>query len=599
MSRWMAVAVVVVLAAVWSAPAAAQVPQDTLPADSLAVDQTARFLEAQQQVAMRMPVLPQLGAAGIQPPGSRIVFDRDSIDWLHGLTLGDLLAQVPGTYLWRGGWYGRTESVSYRGRGVGSAEYFLDGAAYLPAGIDSVGVDPAFISLSFLDRVEIERLPGRLRIHLFTKRHDRLAPRSRIGITTGDADIARYEGSLERRTASGFGFALAADYLSSPTVVVQETRYSNNHFWLQGSYLPSPRFGVQYQVVRSAPKRRPFVTAPAGVPDTLSLGYDATRSDAQLRLSYHNRPDGLGASADVLYAATGWDGSELDQKIHQVGGIVALRSPTASFGGSAFYRSRWTPLDVRASAAWAPVGSLSGSVEAAFQAHDNDRSSRWTLVRAGFAPVRGFSLTGAARIGRELGAPALDADTTQAIRDYEAAVSWQRARVGLEMAYTRTSTYAPFAPAEFVRIGAIGQVPASEWLTVAVRVAPLRWVTLESWFSDPRKVAGVEGIPPTHSMMRGTIRSKFLRTFPSGQFDLKLQLGLESWGTGTIGRDPAGNPLALKGATFLRTLVQFQIGRFAFFWDRGNLTGSALGYVPGFRLPQYGTTFGVRWEFLN
>ena len=35
------------------------------------------------------------------------------------------------------------------------------------------------------------------------------------------------------------------------------------------------------------------------------------------------------------------------------------------------------------------------------------------------------------------------------------------------------------------------------------------------------------------------------------------------------------------------------------YWDRGNLTTTDLTFVPGFRIPDYGTTFGVRWEFLN
>jgi hypothetical protein len=221
------------------------------------------------------------------------------------------------------------------------------------------------------------------------------------------------------------------------------------------------------------------------------------------------------------------------------------------------------------------------------------------LVRGGIEPVRGLAVTGAARIGSEVAAPALAADTTQMIRDYEASAGWQGSRVGVEVVYTRTSAFAPFAPAEFLRVPSLGAAPRSEWVTVAARLAPLRWLTLESWYSDPRQVAGVEGIPPSHSVTRGTIRSKFLRTFPSGAFDLKLQLSLETWGTGTIGRDDGNTPIVLEGATYLRSLVQFQIGTFSFFWDRGNLTGSRQGYVPGFRMPQYGTTFGVRWEFLN
>jgi hypothetical protein len=97
----------------------------------------------------------------------------------------------------------------------------------------------------------------------------------------------------------------------------------------------------------------------------------------------------------------------------------------------------------------------------------------------------------------------------------------------------------------------------------------------------------------------GTIRSKFLRKFPSGTFDLKLRLSVENWGTGVAGRDTLGVPLTLRGATFFRSLIQFQLGSFSVYWDRVNLTSSHLGYVPGFEIPAFGSNFGVRWEFLN
>ena len=49
-------------------------------------------------------------------------------------TVGDLLTQVPGVYLWRGGFIGRPEPVNYQARGASSAEYYLDGLPYVAAG---------------------------------------------------------------------------------------------------------------------------------------------------------------------------------------------------------------------------------------------------------------------------------------------------------------------------------------------------------------------------------------------------------------------------------------------------------------------------------
>jgi hypothetical protein len=166
------------------------------------------------------------------------------------------------------------------------------------------------------------------------------------------------------------------------------------------------------------------------------------------------------------------------------------------------------------------------------------------------------------------------------------------------VAYARVSAFSPPAYAEFPRIVSLAPAPRTEWITASARVALLQWLTFDGWYSDPRS-GGAEGIPPTHAVAAATIRSKFLRRFPSGTFDLKLRLALESWGTGVMGQDTFGSPLTLRGATFLRSLIQFQLGGFSVYWDRVNLTSSRLGYVTGFEIPAYGSNFGVRWEFLN
>lgn len=582
-------------------PAWAQILDDTLAPDSLAedtVDYTARFLEAQGQVALRVPVLAPLEPPGPRPALTRAVFTRDSIEWGHAVTVGDLLSQVPGVFLWRGGFIGRPEPVNYQARGAGSAEYYLDGLPYVPTGVDSLAVDPALLSISFLERIEVERWPGLLRIYLFTRRHDRLAPRSRIAIARGDGDYARYEGALERRFRNGLGFSIAADYLNSPTASGSSSTYSNTQFLLQGSYIPSPRIGFQYQLLRSSPNRRPFVVADPIPDDTIGLGFDATRTDAQFRLSWRRTEEGLGPRVDLLYGRTGWDGAGIEQQVNQVGGAVAWRAPTFSLGASAYHRTRWTALDVRGTLGWSPLPAFTARAEAVHQRHYGGRNSDFVALSAGLQPVRGLALTGSARFGNVVTAPAITTDTAQEISDYEAAIGWERERLGLRLALSRTAAFNPFGYAEFPRVASLGAVPEVEWVTAGVRLAPLRWITLEGWYSDPRDVVP-EGIPPTHSVAAVTLRSKFLRQFPSGAFDLKLRFSVESWGTGVIGRDAGGVPIRLGGATFFRSLLQIQLQSFQLFWDRGNLSASELTYVPGFELPAYGTVFGVRWEFLN
>ncbi len=579
----------------------AQILDDSLTIDSLSqdtVDYTARFLAAQEQVGVRVPVMPLPGVNGPEPALTRIVFNRDSIEWANAATLSDLLLQVPGVFLWRGGFIGRPEPVNYQGRGSTSVEYFLDGLPYIPAGVDSVGVDPALFSIALLDRVEVERWPGLLRVHLFTRRHDRLAPRSRVGVASGDRDYARYDGAFERRGKAGVGIGLAGDYLSSPTASGESSDYSNTQFWGQVSYVPpSGKFGLQYQLVRSSPDRRPFVSdiVPG---DTIGLGYDATRTDAQVRLALRSRPDGLGTSLDLTYARTAWDGAGVKQQVNQAGGWLGYRGRTASLGASALYRTRWTSLDLRGTAGWAPAAQFVANAEVVYQRHDGDRQSKYVSLAGGFQPVRGLALTGTARLGDQVAAPSIITDTAQKLRDLGATVGWESDRIGLEAGWARTAAFNPFAYADFPRIVSLAPLPETEWFTVKARIRPLRWIALEGWYSDPKN-GTPDGIPPTHSYGSVTIRSKFLRQFPSGIFDLKLQLSAETWGDGVIGRDATGAPITLRGATFIRSFVQLQLQRFMIYWDRGNLTTTDLDYVPGFELPNYGTRFGVEWEFLN
>jgi hypothetical protein len=595
-------AVALLLLGVFASPLHAQIADDdttTIESEQDSVSTTERFLKEQLQVNVRVPVLPRLGVEGPRPPLTRIVFTRDSIEWGHAATVGDLLTRVPGVFLWRGGYIGRPEPVSYQGRGGASAEYYLDGIPYVPAGVDSITVDPALFSISLLDRIEVERWPGQLRVHLFTKHHDRAAPHSRIAVARGDEDFARYEASLERRFRSGFGFGLGADYLSSPTISGTSSDYYNTQVLVQGHYIPSESFGVQYRLLRSGPERDPFVTTASGIEDTIGLGYEATRTDAQFRMMLKGTGrEGFGPRADLIYARTGWDGGGVDQQINQVGGNLTYQAPSFSVSVSAFHRTRWTPLDVRASMGWNPIPLFSARGELVHQRHFGGRNSDYANLAAGLDLARGLAISGTARIGKVVAAPAILTDLEQDVRDYQAALSWNRSRLGFQVAYARTAAFVPPGYAEFSGITSLAPTPSAEWITASARVAPLQWLTFEGWHSDPRNVTP-DGIPPTHSVATATIRSKFLRKFPSGTFDLKLSLALESWGTGVIGRDALGAPVTLRGATFVRSLIQFALGGFSVYWDRVNLTSTRLGYVPGFEIPAFASNFGVRWEFLN
>ncbi len=588
-----------VLGLLWSTRSVqAQIPLDSLPADSLlrdTINTTERYLKAQAANSVLLPVLPLVGVAGPEPPTSRIILDRDSLDWALAETVGDLLQRVPGVYLWRGGWLGRTEYPNYRGRGPASVEYFVDGLPYLPLGPDSLGVDPSYFSLSQFERIDIERLPGQLRVRLFSRRHSSQAPGSRVGITSGDKSIARYIGALAYRFRSGLGFSLGGERMVAPTATGASSDFDITNARLQLDFVPSARFGMEAQLITSTPDRKPFVAV-----DTLELGLKGTRNDAQFRVFWRTRPDDLGLRVDGLVGRTTFKGSGVDDQIRQGGVVAAWRRPTFGLTARAFNRSRVTPFDLSAQAGWNPVAPFSASVEAGYQTHDLSRKSQWVGGRAGLTLPLGVQLAGSARLGKIVATPTILTDQPQQLIDWQTTLSWQRRWAGLELGYGHTDDFRPVAYRSFTpSVDSIAPAPATDWVTLGWRLQPRQWFTLEGWYSDPRGGKTPEGLPPTHSMTSATIRSKFWRTFPSGIFDFKAQVAYETWGDGIIGRNAAGQPLALDGASFWRTMIEIRLDSFILYWDRYNLQASRKSFVPGFGILNFGSTFGVRWEFTN
>ncbi len=309
--RGVPVAGLVVLCCLAGTAVEAQSPEE-MAADSQrnaadTVNLSARYLEGQALAKIRLPVAPRLDPDGIMPSGSRIVLDKEAISWATAETVAGLLLEVPGLYLWRGGWLGRPEYASYQGRGATSVEYFLDGLPVTPVGPDSVGIDPALLPLNLIDHVEIERWAGLLRVRLYTPRHNLAAASTDILVATGDGSFSRYGGRIQKRFRSGIGYALAADYWDALTSDAASSAAQETNVWFQLSYLKGERWGLQYQYVMQSPTRDPYVTN-AG--DSIGAGVKGTRGDMQLRAFLKGGSGDLTRQADLVFSSTGWSGSE-------------------------------------------------------------------------------------------------------------------------------------------------------------------------------------------------------------------------------------------------------------------------------------------------
>ncbi|HEX5633688.1 MAG TPA: hypothetical protein VFX50_10675, partial [Gemmatimonadales bacterium] len=488
---------------------------------------------------------------------------------------------------------------NYRARGAGAVEYVLDGVPYVALGTDSLAVDPVWLPLSMLDRVEIETWPGQLRVHLVTRRNDRLAARSLIGLGRGTNSLTKFEAQLEMRSRKGLTFSLAADYYNTgdvPSVSSAGDFYRNTALWLQLGYVPSPRKGVVAQVLRGGP-RRLSPTGDEAAPDAV----DGRRNDYLVRGFLRSRDDGTGTGADLFLGLSSWDGAdvEIQQTVGHVGGTLSLRGATSSASLTAAWRSRWTPLDARAQVAWSPAPAFSLRGEAAYQMHSESRSAAWVGGNVSLGLVGPIRVLGSARAGSILLTPAIADAESQSVVDLSGAVAWESRPFMLQVGITRTDAFEPTAfPTFSGTVQSIAPVPGLNWLSVKGRITPVNWLSVQGWFDTPLDVTP-EGQPIDHLVGEAEIRSKFLRRFQSGAFDLRLSMGWERWGIGVMGMSPEGVVVNQTSQNYFRFRLQFAIQSFTAYLERYNMNNQVTGYVPG--RPIFGNSqiFGVRWGFLN
>lgn len=565
-------------------------------ADTLST--TDRLLKAQKDGSVLAQPISRCGVSPLLPRGGRIVFDRDSIDWAAAQSVGELLARVPGVYVERADWIGMPELVNVSGHGSASVEYALDCTPWQPIGPDSVAVDP-LIPFSILDRVEVEVFPAMLRVFLFTRTLDRLAPRTKICASQGDRGATRYCGSFERRYAGGMGLSVAADYVGLNAAPSGSGGGNTPTGWIQVSYTPSGRFGVQAELIKQLSTRNALLAETTH--DTLLRQFAGSRTVEQLRASWRQRDDGTGSSLDLIAAHTSWSSDSVPAAagFGQFGLIAAQRAPRWSAQLTAWHNTRTTPFDSRLDVGWSPTELLSGSLQLVGRLHDGSRSSAWATARVGVKLPGGFNVGGLATSGRRVQSPTLSDDVAQRFTDAQVTAGFDSRALEFDAGYSSNSGWRPQAFQEFAAIPGLAALARTDWVTAHARLTPLNWLTFETLYQNPLAGALPDATPPKHFLSTGTIRSRFLRNFPSGIFELKLQVILENWGDGIGGRDAAGTPIPLPAATFFRNIIQFKLGPFIAYYDRINLQATRTGYIPRYPIQRAGTTYGIRWEFSN
>ena len=547
-----------------------------------------------------LPVPEPAVPLGPLPPGMRYTFTRDSLRWMSGVTLADLLVSIPGVYVARTGFLGQPEYIMYAGRGGAALKLYWDGLPMAPLGRDSVHHDPGRVNLTYVDRVDVIVLPSALHVHLVSSSRASISPRSALRVMAGDFSTGAYAGLFQKRMPGGFGLNLAADFVGTQGASGAGRTDQTFDIWTRLDWLPSDKIGASYQVRRQSHER----DVVGSWSDFAVAGRLGTRSDILFTIYAGSRPDGLGLRAEAGVASSSWARDSVDrevpnQRVKQ--GHLALR----------YVRPNWTvDVDGRLGDSrvasglggrlgWVPLPGIVVAGDARWSRHDAERSS---LAGNGSVGLYGgpFTLVGTVQYGDEVQAPALARDSAQKSVNRSIRAGFRTQPLSGHVGIVWRD---PFSPLPFNEVGVISAFDttrATTYLVADARIASSRALSLDGWYSSP--LVGEPGNlqPPQHARIRVTYRSKFWRTFRSGAFDLKVEISVEFWSGGIGGYDATGNPIELPGATFWEGFIQFQLVDFVAFWDFRNMYNSKESYFPGLDYTRRAfQLYGVKWEFAN
>lgn len=545
------------------------------------------------------PELPRLGPPpGPLARGGRVVFDQDALRFLGALTLGELLAHVPGVFLVRLGWFGQPEAVAYAGQGASSVEIFWDGFALDPLGEDSTGHDLSRFALGLVNRVEVEVLASQLRVYLFSDAQPVRRPRTETSFATGDAETNTYRVRYLNRWAPGTGLGIGVNWFGTEGPVTSPGDVADLTAWLKGTWTPSDQAGVEYQVLRYSLERDSLFPLAGG---TALPGVEIRRTDAFVRGHVGTRPDGLGLRFDALLGGSSYRDSAgaRERSLAQGAAFASYRTGRWSAELVTRFRDARTPFDIRLRGAWAPFRALAVAAYATRRTHLGDRHSLEAGGTAELRPLAAFAFRSSLRWRDAVAAPADPADAPQRTTDWSVGAGLEFARARLDLSLERHGEFVAPVSGTFSRFLPRGTSAAGTTVTGTFDLRPTAYVSVGGWYRHPLGRSSAAFEPPHHSRVWLRFRSRFLPTFRRGVFDVVGQVGAEGWSRGVAGATGAGAEIALRGETVFDWLLEVRLVGAVLFWTLRNSQPARYALVPGFEMPRALQRFGVRWEFTN
>jgi len=569
-------------------------------ADTTARDtSTARDTTARDTSAALLPVFGPAIVPGPLPKHTRYTFTTDSILLSGARTLSDLLIHIPGVYIARGGWYGQAEIALYGGRGPAALEVYWDGVPMVPLGRDSIYLDPARIPLGPAERVDVIVLPATLRVYLVTAQNRSTAPRTQIGVVTGQQNIADYRAGYATRTRSGLGVSFLADWASIGTgpVTNTTTSFGTSDIWFKAEYVPPDgRVGASFQIASSSWHR---------ATGNQVEGWRQDRRDRLLSVFVAQRDDGLGWRLGATLGTSGVSQDTLvaRRNVSAANVVVSQAWRNATIAGTARFGAAGMPQQLEAQAGWMPIRpfTLAGAVRRTV--YTGNRTGVRAFGTAGITLPLGLSARAEVAWQDDAQSPLVRTDQLQRVLDVAGWIGLDNRLITLEVGRGRRDPFAPLGFAAGIStVDSLHPTPRTEFVAVHGSLSIAPGFRLSGWYFDP-VVGGGDFEPPRHGLVSLSFYSKFWRVFKSGIFALRGEVAMESWsgwGLGGIGIDSAGtHQRAMTGSSFVNTNLEMQLAGVTIFWAVQNINVMRSSYVEGLGYPRAVQQYGARWFFTN
>jgi len=586
-------------------------PADSAAADSARARQRADSIRAERLARRAADSVKTPLATGELPVDSDVGggyrWKRDELFSTGALTLGELLARVPGVVGFTSGWIATPSTATYQGD-FRRIRIFYDGIELDP--MDArVGPmhDFAGIPMWTLEELVVERAAEELRIHIRTWRVNKTTPVTRVDVATGDLATNTYRGFFGRRFSNGAALQIGAQQYSTQD---ERTGGDGSALGLLGRVgWAKKNWSADVTWLRTRRSRTEQLRI-----DSLQLAnlppLQAARSEGFARLGYRNvdspfwlqliaatsrfaeTNEKTAGTTTVVDAETLFVGDTVDTTATRTqymvtGGAKLLGTSISATGRLRLFNGLWflTPA-VR-------IGFNRGML--AFSAYAEQQVSDSTFrgdVSLRLAPLRFLSIGGS--LGRTSALEGNDRPPSMAYRGEVGVRIGRLWATGGVMSVDTTVVPAPIVYDTLYRPVTVG----ARRITFATLRGPI-WKAVGVNVVANKAPAGEAYVPEYQIRSELYLSTGWLSQFPEGNFHIMASVAHE-YRTQVVFPVPV-DATAQQSDQYrvISTKLELRLYDAVVSWQYRNVMGAIYAVVPGYSAPRAINYYGVRWDFFN